>query len=514
MLGHRALNVEDYLAILKRRWWIIAIPAVIIPIIAVGATYFIIPEYQSSTLVLIDQQKVSNDFVKPVVTEALDSRLAYMTEQILSRSSIEPIINQYNLYGDQHLSMDARVDLTRKAIHIEAIQSEIARSNGLPGFRILFTAKDPHTAQQVCAQVTGLFTSANLKSRQASAEDTTAYLNEELDGAKRNLDDLEAKVAVFQRQYSGKLPGDEGNNVSILGSLNSQLEATVGQLQSLEQNQSVGQTLLAQQEQLASTSTPVAQSPQTQQTELDSLLAEEAALTAHYQPDYPDVKAVHRKIEDLRRQMAKAASAPPSTTPAALAPKRPDPPNVVQLRAALRGLTQAIQAKHKQQDDLQAQIRGYQGRIQASPDVAAQFKALTRDYDTAQAFYNQLLQKKNQSQMTTDLEHRQQGETFTVLDLATLPTDPVYPKQSVFAIGGLGGGIALGLLIVGLLEYKDTAMLTERDVWEFTQLPTLAVIAWSGGIAETKSESSGRLKRLFSRKPPKELVADAPGSHV
>jgi polysaccharide chain length determinant protein (PEP-CTERM system associated) len=512
MLGHRSLNVEDYLTILKRRWWILAIPAMILPIITVGATYFITPIYESATLVLIDQQKVSNDFVKPVVSEALDSRLAYMTEQIESRSTIEPIINQYNLYGDQHLSMDMRVDLTRKAIGIEPVQSEIARSNGLPGFKIVFKAKDPHTAQQVCAQITGLFTGANLKSRTASAEDTTAYLNEELDGAKRNLDDLDAKVVAFQRQYSGMLPGDEGNNMSIIGSLNSQLEATTQQIQALEQNKSVGETLLAQQPASGAAAASPVQTAQYQQKELDDLTAQEADLTSRYTADYPEVKTVRRKIADLRSEMAKAPSVPASATPApaAAAPVR-EAANVVQLRAQLRGIEVQLQAKHKLQDDLQAQIRSYQGRIQASPEVAAQFKELTRDYDTAQGFYNQLLQKKDQSQMTTDLEHRQEGETFTVLDAATLPTEPTYPKQGVFAMGGLGAGFALGLLIVCLLEYRDTAMRTERDVWEFTQLPTLAVIAWSGGVADAKLTKSGRIKRIFSRKPPKDMLADAPG---
>ena len=509
MLGHRVLNVEDYLGILKRRWWIILIPAAILPIFTVGATYFITPEYQSSTLVLIDQQKVPTAFVGSVVTEALDSRLAYMNEQIQSRSKIEPIVNQYNLYGDQHLSMDARVDLTRKAIFIEPVVSEIARTNGLPGFRIQFTAKDPHTAQQVCAQITGLFTGANIKQRQASAEDTTAYLQEEVDGAKRNLDDLDQKVAAFQRQYSGSLPGEEGNSMSIIGSLQSQLEATTGQLQSLEQNQAVGQTQLALLEQSAASPIPTAtQSPMTQQKELDDLLAQETDLTAHYTQEYPEVRAIQRKIADKRREIARSASAPPTVAPAPVAPNRVDSASIVQVRAQLRGIDVQIQAKHKQQDDLTAQIRGYQGRIQASPEVAAQYKALTRDYDTAGAFYNQLLQKKNQATMTSDLENRQEGENFTVLDAATLPSDPIFPKQAVFAMGGVGGGLFLGLLIVGLLEYKDTAMLTERDVWEFTKLPTLAVIAWSGGTAETKRP--GRLKRLFRRKP-KDLLADASG---
>ena len=135
MLGHRVLNVEDYLTILKRRWWIIAIPMIILPIVAVVATYFITPQYVSQTVILIDQQKVPTDFVQPVATQDLDSRLAIITEQVLSRSNIQPIIEKYNLFANQHLSMDARIDLMRdpKTLKIEPVQSELARSNGLPG---------------------------------------------------------------------------------------------------------------------------------------------------------------------------------------------------------------------------------------------------------------------------------------------------------------------------------------------------------------------------------------------
>jgi polysaccharide chain length determinant protein (PEP-CTERM system associated) len=505
MLGHRTLNVEDYLNILKRRWWVIVVPAMIMTAVGIAATYFVTPQYQSTSLVLIDRQKVPSNVVQPVVTEALDTRLAYIAEQILSRNRLEPIINQYNLYGDQHLTMDARIDLTRHAIAIQAAKSDLARANGLPGFTIVFTAKDPHTAQQVCAQITGLFTEANLKQRQASADDTTAYLQEELDGAKRNLDDLDSKISAFQRAHAGGLPDDENNNMSIINSLNSQLDATTQSLGTLEQNKSVAETMLAQQVQ-APVAAPVSQTPQVLQKQLDDLLAQQADLNAHYTPDYPDVKDNARKIADKRREIAKAESAPPPAVSSVAAP-HPDSAGVVQLRAVLHGYDQAIAAKRKQQEGLQAEIRGYQGRVQASPEVAEQYKELTRGYTTASDFYNRLLQEKNSSQMTTDLEHRMQGETFIVLDPATLPPDPIFPKTIVFAAGGLGLGLVIGLMIAGLLEYKDTALMTERDVWEFTQLPTLAVIAWSGDAAKA---SPGLMKRLFSRKP-KDMLADASG---
>ena len=510
MLGHRAMNMEDYLAILKRRGWIIAIPAAILPVVAVAATYFMTPRYTSSTLVLIDQQKVPAEFVKPVVTEPLDSRLAYMTEQILSRSSIEPIINQYNLFADQHLSMDARVDATRKALHIEAVQSEIARSNGLPGFKIEFTASDPRTAQQVCADITSLFTNANLKSRQASAEDTTSFIKQELDNAKHNLDDMDSKVAAFQRENFGMLPDDVSNNISVMGGLNSRLDADTQSIQTLEQNKSMVEALLAQATQPAAASIAAAQTvSQEEQKELDNLEAQLADLEAHYTPDYPDVRDTKTKIADLKAKMAKDAAAPAPVTPAVTAPPARESMDVVRLRAQLRGIDVEIGAKQKDQDALKRQLQGLEGRIQSSPQVEAEYKELTRDYQTAQSVYNNLLQKMDQSQMTTDLENRQEGEAFTVLDAASLPTEPTFPKRSAFAAGGAAAGIALGVLIVAFIDYRDTALRTERDVWELTHLPTLAVIALSNEAATAKEALKARPRRLFGRRPPNDQLAGA-----
>ena len=180
MLGHRTLNVEDYLAIFKRRWWIVVIPTVILPIAAIALTFVIPPVYESQSLVLIDQQKVPENFVQPIVNEDLDSRVASMNEQILSRSSLQPIVDKYNLYGDQRLDMDARIDKVRKDITLQAIRSQISHGDGLPGFKIFFKASDPRTAAQVCADLTSLFTKVNLNSREAAAEGTTSFIKEQI----------------------------------------------------------------------------------------------------------------------------------------------------------------------------------------------------------------------------------------------------------------------------------------------------------------------------------------------
>ena len=511
MLGHRSLNMQDYLTILKHRWWMILIPTALVPIVAVGATYFITPDFTSQTTILVDQQKVPDEFVKPVATQDLQSRIAYIEEQVLSRSSVQPIIEKYNLYANDHLSMDQRVALMRdpKTLKVEPVLSAIARSGGLPGFTIAFTANDPHTAQQVCADITSLFTGENLRAREADAESTTDFLKEQLDTAKRNLDDLDGRVAAFQRQYEGSLPGEENNNMSMMSGLQTQLEATTQQVQSLEQARTVGETLLAQAPAPATVSGPApVQTAQVQQSEMDELLKQKADLEARYSADYPDVKAINRQIADLRKEMTQVAAPAAPNIPAA-APR--ESANTISIRAQLKGIDAQIEAKRKQQDDLRAQLRSYEGRVSASPQVAAEYKELTRDYETANTFYQNLLANMNQSQMTTDLESRQEGETFSVLDAPNLPTEPDFPKRPVFAMGGAFAGLALGLMIVALVEYRDTALRSERDIWDFTQLPTLAVIAWSGGIADLKPARPSRLKRLFSKKPPKDLLADAPG---
>jgi polysaccharide chain length determinant protein (PEP-CTERM system associated) len=496
MLGHRALNLEDYSGILKRRGWIVLIPALILPIIAYGISHLVQPRYVSQTLVLVEQQKVPDSYVKPVVTEDLSGRLASMKEQILSRSRLEPIIERFNLYGTSKMSMDDRIDAVRKNIDIKPIQSEISRTGGLPGFFISYQASEARTAQLVCGEITSLFVSENLSDRTASAEGTTAFLQAQLADAKRNLDDQDSRLARFQEQNAGKLPGEEGANLNMLTSLNTQLDAATQSLSQLQQNRSYEEAMLAQQSAQSSIATGGAVAPQTQQVELESLLTQEADLTSRYTNDYPDVVTVRRKIKELRAQMAKAPTT--SAIPSASTPNRTDSLSVQQLRAQLRALEQAIAQKQRDQAQIQSQIRGYQGRIQSSPAVQEQFKNITRDYQTAQQFYDDLLNKMNQSKMATDLEKRQQGESFKVMDAPNLPEEPTFPNRWVFAGGGFMMGLALGLLIVAVLEYRDTALRSERDIWAFTKLPTLAVI----GLADDTELAPYKRRWPFGRRQP------------
>jgi polysaccharide chain length determinant protein (PEP-CTERM system associated) len=499
MLGHRALTVQDYLNILKRRWWMIAIPAIIFPIVGYLVTFLVQPQYVSQTLVLVEQQKVPESYVKAVVTEDLSGRLASMKEQILSRSRLQPIIERFNLFANGKLSMDDRIDLTRKNIGITPIQSEIARTNGLPGFFISFKANDPRTAQLVCGEIQSLFVSENLSDRAASAAGTTEFLKSQLADAKAKLDEQDARLAKFQQTYMGKLPGAESSNINMLTTLNTQLDAATQALARMEQDRSYAESILsmqqAQQVQQTQTTEHGAVAPQAQQLELQQLQTQLADLKARYTDDYPDVVSTQRKVNELERKMAQAPVT--QVAPTSSAPKPTDSLSVQQMRAQIRAMDLGIAQKKHDQAEVQAQLRTYQDRVASSPAVEEEYKSITRDNQTAQAFYDDLLNKLNQSKMATDLERRQQGEQFRVMDEPNLPESPSSPKRSAFVMGGLLLGLGLGLAIVALLEYLDTAIRSERDIWAFTKLPTLGVIGFTG-----EQEPVVAKRKLFGRGSP------------
>jgi uncharacterized protein involved in exopolysaccharide biosynthesis len=165
-----------------------------------------------------------------------------------------------------------------------------------------------------------------------------------------------------------------------------------------------------------------------------------------------------------------------------------EPPRIQQLRAQIFQYEQIIQEKNREQEQLKQQIKLLQARLQLSPQVEQEFKELTRDYQTALEFYNELLKKRTLSAMATDLERRQQSEQFRVLDQASLPDRPSFPNRPLFALGGLGGGLALGLGMAFVLEARDRSLRTERDVEFYLRVPSLALIP---SVASGKTKAKG-----------------------
>jgi len=503
MLGHRDLTMRDYVGILKRRFWLMLIFAIAGLAAGVGISYVLPPQYISITKVLIEQQKVSEDYVKPVVKEDLEGRLASMREQILSRSRIQPIIERFSLYPGSKYTMDDRVELTQKAIGIQPMPS--GQSHGMPGFSITFKAQDARTAQLVCGEITSLFVSDNLKAREQSANGTTDFLKQQLADSKRNLDEQDARLAAFQQKYIGRLPEQKSSNVNTLQSLTTQLDAATQSMNRAQQNATFLEAMVSQQAQEQQRQeSPAGSSVDERHSQLKALLAQKQELESLYTPDHPDVVAISRKIADLR---AEIAHAPAKSAPEADAVATPDSPQLQQLKAQLRAAQQAMSVAKKEQSLIEQQIRAYESRIESSPMVEEEYKQVTRDHETALQFYNALLTKMNESSMATALERRQQGEQFSVMDAPNLPDAPTFPNRRIFASGGLAVGLLLGVLIACLLEYRDTSLRNEMDIWAFTKLPTLAAISHIDHFSHP-SESRRRWMHFSRTNKPAESVLE------
>ena len=486
MLGHRELTVQDYVAILKRWYWLILLCALVCFGVAFGITYEIAPRYMSQTLVLIEQQQVPTDYVTPILTEDLGERLASLREQILSRSRLEPIIQRFNLFASGGGTMDARVAETQKAIQVKPVNAG-ARA----GFFITFEYPDPRTAQQVCGEITSLFVSENLAARQESAEGTTEFLKQQLDDAKKNLDDQDAKLAAFEGKYLGRLPDQEKSNESTLQALSTQLDAATQSLDRLQENQTFIESNIAElRRETRESGSGGLISVDERLKELRDLQEQKKSLDALYTPDYPDVQAVDRKIAQLQAEIAKSPSRT-SSGKTASSKVTIDPPQLQQAKAQLRAVQLAIASTKEEQSKIKAQIDQYEQRIESSPIVEEQYKQVTRDHDIAQEFYNSLLKKMDESSMAVALEHRQEGEQFRVMDPPNLPDAPSYPNRMKFAGAGLVGGLVLAFMLVALLEYRDVTLRSELDVWAFTKLPTLAILSHIDGLPRSAKDQDG-----------------------
>ena len=500
MLGHRDLSIDDYLAILRRRMWIILIPAIIAPVGAYLASLTLPNEYTSQTLVLVEQQKVPDAFVKPMVTEDLAQQLGTMQEQILSRTRLQPIIERFGLFKQDvgKVAMEDLVDKLRKSISITAIKPlPGGRTGDMPGFYISFTASGPRLAQQVCEEITSMFIQENLKAREQRSQGTTEFLSNQLAEAKQKLDDQDAKLAVFKRKYIGALPGQEQTNLGLLTGLNTQFDATTQAISRAQQDKAYAESTLAQQLSALDAAQPSAgPQPDILQLQLVTLQNQLMAAQARYTDDHPDVIKLKNSIAEVKKEIEAVGSSQTEKPASESGDRRVrETPQIQQLRANIHSLEETIRGKTRDQARLQQQIGVIQSRLSLSPAVEQEFKELTRDYTTALAFYNDLLAKESQSQMATNLERRQQGEQFRVMDPPNLPESPSFPNRPLFAGGGLGIGLALGIGITLLIEMRDKSIRTENDIKFFLQVPTLAVIPVVGGGNGKKVSFWRRLRK-------------------
>lgn len=476
--GQRELTLSDYIAILRRRWVLILALTLAGPLLAYSVSGFLPTRYKSQTLVLVEPPSVPSTIVPQIDVTSVSQRLASMKSQILSRSRLEPIIRQFGLYPEDisRKSMDELVGRLQNAIDVTPVQPMTdTNSRELPGFYVSVTLDNPRTAQGVCTAITSMFIEENLGIQQQHSEQTTQFLSQQLAEAKADLDAQDAKLAAFKSRYIGSLPDDEQTNLNLLTGLTSQLDAASQALARAQQDKSFAESMLTQQVATWQASQG-GHNPEALEQQLIVLQSQLASLQARYTDDYPDVIKAKADIAALQNKIAESQKLKNAANQSASQQPLVEPVQITQWRAQVHAAEQLIAEKTREQEQIKQEIKLYQSRVQASPVVEQQYKELTRGYQTALDSYNDLLKKRDASAMSQSLNQQQQGEQFTVLDPANLPSQPSFPDRRKFAGGGFGGGLVLGLGIAFLLELRDTSLKTERDVEFALRLPVLAMV--------------------------------------
>jgi polysaccharide chain length determinant protein (PEP-CTERM system associated) len=508
MIGQHELSIEDYKAIARRRVWLLVIPAVVFSVVAYVVSLFLPARYKSETVVLVEAPAVPADIVKPIVGGDPNQRLATMREEILSRTRLQQIMNKFNLYREEigHRPMEELVTRLRDSIDVSAVRPmDRTNANGLPGFTIDVTANQPWLAQQICGEITSMFLQQNVILSERKAENTTDFLSKQLQDAKLKLDDQDAKLADFQRRYMGSLPDEAQTNFSLLTGLASQSESVTQSLNQAQQDKLFLEAALNQQIE-ASKLPQKGPNPDTVERQLIALQDQLAMLRTRYTDDHPDIAKIKNEIAQLQeRTKEEVTSAAPASD--ANRPSLPrDTPQAQQLRAQLHQIDLTIQERAAEQLRLQQEIKRVQERLELTPTVAQQYKALTRDYQTALSMYDDFLKKQSESEVSRDLLRRQQGEQFRVLDPPSLPQKPIFPNRRLFALGGFAGGLGFGLAIALLLEAQDTTLRAEKDVEQQLKLSTLALIPLAVGTKNGGKRGHPGMSEKMTEEPAGQIV--------
>lgn len=472
MVENGEFSVADVKRVMRKRWWVLPTCALGIGAISVMVATQLPKKYTSQTVVLVAKPTVPTDYVKPVTTEDLNQRLASMKEQILSRTRLEPVIEKLDLYHVDRgkFPMEDLIERLRTAIEISPLEAMPGtQDRSIPGFSVKVTFNDAYKAQQICTEITSMFMEQNARALEQQAVRTTSFLGQQLDEAKAKLDEQDAKLAQFKSKYIGSLPEEEQANLSLLTTLNAQLQANIQAVSQARQDKAFNESLLSQEE-TSWKSSRGEQNPGTLAEQLRIQQDQLTALESRYTKEHPDVIKAQNQIMDLKKKMAET---PNTANTSAGSQAAFEPAEIQQLRAKLQQDEINIADQARRQAQVQDQIRLLEGRIQTSPMVEQQLKELTRNYQSALDFYNELLRKQQNSAMATDLAHQQEGEQFRVLDPPSLPMKPSFPKMLYFAGGGLAAGMALGFAVLYFFMLTDKTIYTEKDIEMYLRLPVL-----------------------------------------
>ena len=480
----KSFNVHDYIEIILRRIWYIIIPFVIIVVGGIIYVLFAPKQYRATSMILVTPQEVPEAFIRPTVTSKIETRLKSINEEIMSRTQLEKVISELKPYPElaKSESMEAIVGKMRKDIQIEIKPQQGA-------FAISYTGENPMVVAKVTNKLASLFIEENLKVREKQAQGTSEFLSIELEATKAKLEEQEKAVTNFKRQYSGELPEQRDTNVNVLQQLQL-LYQRIG-----ENLRSANDRKLIIQKQISDTELLLASSPNTkdgftslmtpykdpQIVQLEQLKNQLADFKAKYTEKHPDIVMVKKRIAELEAKIEKDKSEKKAGESIAVS-ELPEPkigakkekkdekselrlnPRYKEMETQLIALDLEIQRLKEEEEKIKVQINRYRERIENTPIREQAMANITRDYQNTREAYQILVKKSQEAQQAENMERRQKGEQFKVIDPARVPGKPFSPDIPKILLFSIALGIGSGFGLAFIREQMDNSFRDPEDL--------------------------------------------------
>jgi len=456
---------------------LIALPGALI-------VYLVTPkEYEASCLLSYQQQSVNPNKMAPDLTTRIQDTVSTLTQIVTSRTNLEELIVSEGLYQDERkvFPIEDVIEFMRKHINVEP-------SDRGDIFSITFSGPDPARVVKVTNALAAKFIEENLKYREERASETSSYTSGELEMAKKVMDIQEAAMRDYKLKYYNEMPDQREANLSRLTSLQEQYQAKQVSISELERTRILVQEQIALQKKLlgpeksASSSTVNSRSgADTSYQQLQRMKQNLELLLVTHTDTHPEVKRVRKIIEKLE---AEGVSAPRAQTSS-----RPSPGlrnDLLQLQAQLGKINIDIDTMRIEKDQISNRIKQYEEWVAANPVREAEWSALTREYGQLKSHYDYLVSQDLQAKSMLNLERRQKGSQFKIVDPARLPDKPTKPDFLKIIAVAVGGAIAAGVGIIFIIDFLDGSFRDPDDAEMFLGVPVLSSIQFVDTPAEKR----------------------------
>jgi polysaccharide biosynthesis transport protein len=458
---------QDYLAIVKRRKWMLILPLAAIILASTLVALVLPPIYKSTTTILIEQQDVPAEFVKAAVSTYAEQQLQIINQRIMSSIKLLEIIKRFNLYTDlqdtlmtEEIIARMRGDIKLEPISVNVVDPKTGRpTEATIAFSLSYDSNNPEKALQVANVLASLFLEENAQARERKASEVSRFLESETSKVKADLDKIDASIAQFKEKHVNDLPELLQVNMQSVMDVERNIDTLNNQLSQLKDKEGYLKT------QLAGIPPEFKEADKQRLNELNIQLVN---LKNKFSEEHPDVIKTKSEIADIEKRLKVSNSAANK--------QRPDNPAYITLSAQLSSTQSEIQSINSQINDLKQRLSEYKGRIVTSPQVESEYKALIMERNNTQAKHDDLMRKFMEAKVSQGLEKEQKGERFTIIDPARLPEKPYKPNRMAIMLIGLVLGLGAGVGTAAVREYTDTSPRSASMLSLATAMPVLAII--------------------------------------